>query len=171
MHLEMIAASSGEIWIMVFFLFIGGGFLLFGKKAELIFAGIVALSGVISIAYANYSHYLEKQFTLKRFHEGKALVCGLGLGERVRVDSAKGWVLEEEIGLVKGDVIISSIGVCRVIGESSPEPSTIPYWMVFVSMIGVLSMIRFAIMSNREEAVVQEEDHDDADNDTNRKSS
>lgn len=171
MNLEMIVASSGEMWVMVFFLLIGGGFLLFGNKAELIFAGIVALAGVISIAYANHSHYLEKQFTLKRFHEGKALVCGLGLGERVRVDSAKGWVLEEEIGLVKGDVIISSIEVCRVIGESSPEPSSIPYWMMFVSMVGVLSMLRFSIMTNREQVVQQEEDHDDADNDTNRKSS
>lgn len=171
MHLEMIVTSSGEMWVMVFFLLIGGGFLLFGKKGELIFAGGVALAGVISIAYANHSHYLEKQFTLKRFHEGKALVCGLGLGERVRVDSAKGWVLEEEIGLLKGDVIIDSIGVCSVIGESSPEPSGIPYWMVFVSMIGVLSMLRFAMMNNREQVVAEKEDHDDADNDTNRKSS
>lgn len=171
MNLEMIVASSGEMWVMVFFLLIGGGFLLFGNKAELIFAGIVALAGVISIAYANHSHYLEKQFTLKRFHEGKALVCGLGLGERVRVDSAKGWVLEEEIGLVKGDVIISSIEVCRVIGESSPEPSSIPYWMMFVSMVGVLSMLRFSIMTNREQVVVEQEDHHDANNDTNRKSS
>lgn len=171
MHLEMIAASSGEMWVMVFFILIGGGFLLFGRKAELIFAGSVALAGVISIAFANHSHYLEKQFTLKRFHEGKALVCGLGLGERVRVDPTRGWAFEEEIGLVKGDVIISSIGVCKVIGESSPEPSSIPYWMVFVSMIGVLSMLRFSIMTNREQVVVEKEDHDDADNDTNRKSS
>lgn len=171
MNLEMIVASSGEMWVMVFFLLIGGGFLIFGRKAELMFVGGVALAGVISIAYANHSHYLEKQFMLKRFNEGKALVCGLWRGESVRVDITKGWIREEEIGFVKGDVIINDIGVCRVIGESSPEPSSIPYWIVFVSMVGVLSMLRFAIMSNREQVVQQEEDHDDADNDTNRKSS
>lgn len=171
MNLEMIVASSGEMWVMVFFLLIGGGFLLFGKTAELILAGVVALAGITLVAYGNHSRYLEEQFTLKRFNEGKALVCGLWRGENVRVDFTKGWIREEEIGFVKGDVIINDIGVCRVIGESSPEPSSIPYWMMFLSMVGVLSMLRFAIMTNREQVVQQEEDHNDADNDTNRKSS
>lgn len=171
MNLEMIAANSGEMWVMVFFLLIGGGFLLFGRKAELILAGVVALAGITLVAYGNHSRYLEEQFTLKRFNEGKALVCGLWRGENVRVDFTKGWIREEEIGFVKGDVIINDIGVCSVIGESSPEPSSIPYWMLFMSMVGVLSMLRFAIMSNREQVVVDKEDHDDADNDTNRKSS
>lgn len=171
MNLEMIAANSGEMWVMVFFLLIGGGFLLFGRKAELILAGVVALAGVTLVAYGNHSNYMEKQFTLKRFNEGKALVCGLWRGENVRVDFTKGWIREEEIGFVKGDVIINDIGVCSVIGESSPEPSSIPYWMLFMSMVGVLSMLRFAIMSNREQVVVDKEDHDDADNDTNREPS
>lgn len=169
MNLEMIVANSGEMWVMVFFLLIGGGFLIFGRKAELILAGVVALAGITLVAYSNHSNYMEKQFTLKRFNEGKALVCGLWRGENVRVDFTKGWIREEEIGFVKGDVIINDIGVCNVIGESSPEPSSIPYWMVLVSMIGVLSMLRFGIMSNREN-VAKEEDHD-ADNDTNREPS
>lgn len=170
MNLEMIVASSGEMWVMVFLLLIGGGFLLFGKTAELIFAGVVALAGITLVAYGNHSNYMEKQFTLKRFNEGKALVCGLWRGENVRVDFTKGWIREEEIGFVKGDIIINDIGVCSVIGESSPEASSIPYWMIFVSMVGVLSMLRFAIMTNREQ-VIEKEDHDDTDNDTNRKSS
>lgn len=170
MNLEMIVANSGEMWVMVFFLLIGGGFLIFGRKAELILAGVVALAGITLVAYSNHSNYMEKQFTLKRFNEGKALVCGLWRGENVRVDFTKGWIREEEIGFVKGDVIINDIGVCSVIGESSPEPSSIPYWIVFVSMVGVLSMLRSAIMTNLEK-VVEKEDHDDADNDTNRKSS
>jgi len=161
----MFASNTFEVWTMFFFLLIGGGFILFSKKGEMVFAGLIALGGITSIAFSNHSQYLEEQFTLKRFNEGSSLVCGLWRGESVRVNLSNGWKKEEGVGFIKGDMIINDISVCNVIGEQAPEPSSVPYWMALVSVIGVLLMLRAAIMGKLER-VAKEEDHD-ADDDTN----
>lgn len=151
MHLEMIAASSGEMWIMVFFLLIGIGFLLFGRKGELIFAGVIALASVTSIAYSNHIQYIGDRFLMEQFHQGNALVCGMWRGESARVDPLKGWKYEEGVGFVKGDVIINDPSVCSVIGRAFPEPSSVPYWFAFVSVMGILIILRAVIMGSGEE--------------------
>jgi hypothetical protein len=150
MHVEMIAASSGEMWIMVFFLLIGIGFLLFGRKGELIFTGVIALAGVTSIAYSNHIQYIGDRFLMEQFHQGNALVCGMWRGESARVDPLKGWKYEEGVGLIKGDVIINDPSVCSVIGKPFPEPSTVPYWFAFVSVTGILIMLRAALRRHEE---------------------
>lgn len=146
----MIAASSGEMWIMVFFLLIGIGFLLFGRKGELIFAGVIALASVTSIAYSNHIQYIGDHFLMEQFHQGNALVCGMWRGESARVDPLKGWKYEEGVGFVKGDVIINDPSVCSVIGRAFPEPSTVPYWFAFVSVTGILIMLRAALRRHEE---------------------
>lgn len=168
MKWEMIASNSIEVWIMTFFVVIGVGFLLFARKGELIFAGVIALAGMTVIAYSNHSKYIGKHFLMEQFNAGSALSCGLWRGESARVDPLRGWRFEQGTGFVKGDVIINE-GVCSVIGKPFPEPSTVPYWMAFVSVTGVLLMLRYAIIANPQ-MVAKEENHD-ADDDTNREPS
>jgi hypothetical protein len=154
MNLEMLASSIGEVWLIGVLFLIGVGFILFGKGLEMIFVGIVVLGGITVIAYSNHSNYLDERFALQRFNEGKALSCGMWRGEGVRVDPASGWVRDEGIGFVKRDAIVNDIGVCRVIGEKTPEPSSVPYWMVFVSTLAILLTLRAVTLG------VKEEDHD-----------
>ncbi len=161
MHMEMIAASSGEMWIMVFFLLIGIGFLLFGRKGELIFTGVIALAGVTSIAYSNHIQYVGDRFLMEQFHQGNALVCGMWRGESARVDPLKGWKYEEGVGFVKGDVIINDPSVCSVIGKPFPEPSTVPYWFAFVSVTGMLIMLRAALRRHEEKNPQTDEEKND----------
>jgi hypothetical protein len=154
MHLEMLASSIGEAWLIGVLFLIGVGFLLFGKGLEMIFVGIVVLGGITVIAYSNHSNYLDERFALQRFNEGRALSCGMWRGEGVRVDLSQGWVKEKGVGFVKGDLIVNDIGVCRVIGEKTPEPSSVPYWMAFVSTLAILLTLREVTLG------AQEEDHD-----------
>jgi len=169
MKLEIIASNSIEVWIMTFFVVIGAGFLLFGRKGELVFAGVITLAGMTSIAYSNHSKYIGKHFLMEQFNAGRALSCGLWRGESVRVDPLKEWRFEQGTGFVKGDVIINDPSVCSVIDKPFPEPSSVPYWMAFVSVTGVMLMLRAAIMGKLEK-VAKEENHD-ADDDTNREPS
>lgn len=161
MKLEMFASNSFEVWMMAFFLLIGVGFLLFGRKGELIFAGVIALAGVTSIAYSNHIQYVGDRFLMEQFHQGSALACGMWRGESVRVDPLKGWKYEEGVGFVKGDVIINDPGVCSVIGKPFPEPSTVPYWFAFVSVTGMLIMLRAALRRNEEKNPQSDEEKDD----------
>lgn len=150
MKLEMFASNSFELWTMVFFLVIGTGFLLFAKKGELVFAGVISLAGVTGIAYTNHIQYIGDRFLMEQFHQGRALACGMWRGEGARVDPSKGWSYEEGVGFVKGDVIINDPGVCSVIGKPFPEPSTVPYWFAFVSVTGMLIMLRAALRRHEE---------------------
>lgn len=150
MKLEMVAANSLHLWTMVFFLMIGVGFILFSKKGELVFAGVISLAGVTGIAYTNHIQYLGDRFLMEQFHEGSALACGMWRGESARVDPSKGWSYEEGVGFVKGDVIINDPGVCSVIDKSFPEPSAAPYWIVMLSVLGMLTLLRFALIRHEE---------------------
>lgn len=152
MKLEMLATNSFEMWTMVFFLLIGIGSLLFSHKGEMIFAGVVALGGITVIAYNNHSHYIAERYLMKQFHEGNAFVCGMWRGESIKVDPSNGWKYEERVGFIKADVIINDAGVCSVIGKSFPKPSSVPYWMTFVGMTGILLILRFAIIGTKEES-------------------
>lgn len=145
MKLEMLASSSFEIGMMVFFIMVGMGLLLFGKKEGGILIGVLILSGVVLVAYSNHIKYMGERFIMEQFHEGRALECGMWRGESTKVDPLNGWEYEKDAGFVKGDVIINDPLVCSVIGKAFPEPSTIPYWMVLVSVVGILMMIRFAL--------------------------
>ena len=142
MHPEMLVTGTGEVWLLSVLLLIGAGFILYGRGAEFGFVGMVVIVGVFTIAYTNHTHYLGERFLMEQFHEGRALSCGLWRGESVRVDCLSGWRYEEGTGFVKGDVIINDPGVCRVIEKSFPEPSSVPYWMGLVTLIGVLMTLR-----------------------------
>lgn len=150
MKLEVFASNSFELWTLVFFLMIGVGFILFSKKGELVFAGVISLAGVTGIAYTNHIQYLGDRFLMEQFHEGSALACGMWRGEGARVDPSNGWSYEEGVGFVKGDVIINDPGVCSVIGKPFPEPPAAPYWIVLVSVLGMLTLLRFALMRDKD---------------------
>jgi hypothetical protein len=154
MNIEMISSSTGEVWLLGVLFLIGVGFILFGKGLEMVFVGMVVLGGITNIAYSNYSNTLDERYVLQRFNEGKALSCGIYRGEGVRVDPLQGWVREKGVGFVKEDLIVNDIGVCRVIGEKAPEPSSVPYWMVFISTLAILLTLRAVTLG------VKEEDHD-----------
>lgn len=154
MHMEMVASNTGEVWLMGVLLLITAGFILFARGIEFVFVGMVVIGGVFTIAYSNHTHYLGERFLMEQFHEGRALSCGMWKGESARVDRFSGWRYEEGTGFVKGDVIINDPGVCRVIGRAFPEPSSVPYWMALVTLIGVLVTLRAVTLG------VEEENHD-----------
>jgi len=151
MHPEMLVTSTGEVWLLSVLLLIGVGFLLYGRVAEFVFVGMVVIVGVFTITYSNHAHYLGERFLMEQFHEGRALSCGLWRGESARVDRLSGWRYEEGTGFVKGDVIINDPGVCRVIEKPFPEPSSVPYWMVLVTLIGVLMTLRAVTLGVEED--------------------
>ena len=151
MHPEMLVTSTGEVWLLSILLLIGAGFILYGRGAEFVFVGIVVIVGVFTIAYTNHTRYLGERFLMEQFHEGRALSCGLWRGESVRVDRLSGWRYEEGTGFVKGDVIINDPGVCRVIDRTLPDPSSVPYWMVLVTVMGVLMILRAVTLGVEEE--------------------
>ena len=163
MKLEMFASHTFEVWILSFFVVIGVGFLLFAKKGELLFAGVVSLIGAIVIAYSNHTHYIGERFLLEEFKTGSALSCGMWRGEGVKVDPKNGWVMEEGVGFVKGDVIIDDPGVCSVIGKPFPQPPAAPYGFALVSVIGLLSLLRFVLMRQtpKDSAQSTKESHDE----------
>lgn len=87
---------------------------------------------------------------MKEFNAGSALSCGMWRGEGVKVDPKNGWMMEEGVGFVKGDVIINDPSVCSVIGKPFPEPSSVPYWMGLVSLFGMLMMFRAVLMREKQ---------------------
>ena len=141
MILEMLASSTSELWFMSALLLIGAGFILF-TRVEFMFLGMI-----ITIAYDHHRAHMDELFTIKKFNDGKALECGLWRGESVIVDPSKGWSIKKDIGLIKNDVIIKDIGVCHVISEKSPKPSQIPYWMVYLSLMVMLMILRLPLYS------------------------
>ncbi|MDD3594910.1 hypothetical protein [Sulfuricurvum sp.] len=151
MHPEMLVTSTGEVWLLSVLLLIGAGFILYGRGAEFVFVGMVVIVGVFTIAYSNHTRYLGERYLMEQFHEGRALSCGMWKGESARVDRLSGWKYEEGTGFVKGDVIINDPGVCRVIGRVFPEPSSVPYWMVLVTVVGVLMILRVVTLGVEEE--------------------
>lgn len=151
MHPEMLVTSTGEVWLLSVLLLIGAGFILYGRGVEFVFVGMVVIVGVFTIAYSNHTHYLSECYLMEQFHEGRALSCGMWKGESARVDRLSGWRYEEGTGFVKGDVIINDPGVCRVIGRVFPEPSSVPYWMVLVTVMGVLMILRAVTLGVEEE--------------------
>lgn len=151
MHPEMLLASIGEVWLLSTLLLIGAGFILFGSGAEYVFAGMIVIGGVFTIAYTNHTHFLDERFLMEQFHKGRALSCGMWKGESARVDRLSGWRYEEGTGFVKGDMIINDPEVCRVIGRAFPEPFAVPYWIVFVTVMVVLMTLRAVRLGIEEE--------------------
>lgn len=147
----MLDASSVEVLVLSILLLIAVGFILFVRGPEFVFVGMVVIGGVFSIAYAKHTHDIGERFLMEQYHKGRALECGMWRGESTKVDPLKGWSHEEEVGFVKGDVIINDPGVCSVIGRAFPEPSSVPYWFAFVSVMGILMILRAVIMGSGEE--------------------
>lgn len=162
MSLEMFASNGFELAILGFFLFFGVMFLLFANKGEFLFAGVVSLCALCVLAYTNHAHYMGERFLMKQFHSGSALSCGMWKGQASLVDPSKGWQYHQDIGFYKGDLIINDPGVCAVIGKPFPEPSGVPYVMVLISIMGVLMMLRYALVrTGASEPADKEKEHAD----------
>jgi hypothetical protein len=151
---QMLLTGSVEVWVLSILLLIGVLFILFGKGSEYVFVGMVVIGGVISVTYTYHTHLLGERFLMKQFHEGMVLECGLWRGMSTRVDRLSGWRYEEETGFLKGYVIINDPSVCRVIEKPFPQPSSVLYWIVFVTDMGVLMILRSVTLG------IEEEDHD-----------
>jgi hypothetical protein len=154
----MLFTSTGEVWLLSVLLLIGAGLLLYGRGAEFVFVGMVVMWGVFTIAYSNHTQFIRERFLMEQFHEGRALSCGLWRGESARVDRLNGWRYEEGTGFVKGDVIINDPGVCRVIEKPFPEPSSVPYWMILLTLMGVLMTLRGVRVGIEEEKHTKREE-------------
>ena len=151
MRIEMLFSSTGEVLLLSVLLLIGALFILYGRGLEYVFVGMIIIGGVVSIGYENQSRYIQERFTLNSFDKGLALSCGLWRGESARVDRNSGWRYEEGTGFVKGDVIINDPGICRVIDKPFPEPSSVPYWIVLTTLMGILMILRSVILGVKEE--------------------
>ncbi|MCX6061152.1 MAG: hypothetical protein NT103_02745 [Campylobacterales bacterium] len=153
-----------EIWFVSFLLFVGVIFILFGKSFEKPFFGALILGGVIFIFHSQHTVYDHQQHVLKRFEEGKALDCGLWRGEGTLVYGKNGWKWEKEIGFVKGDTILKDPKLCDVIGETSPEPSSVPYWFLYVISLMPLFVLRIVTLKWREhfDAEVKRQEDEEA---------
>lgn len=153
--------STPEMWLLGSFILIGIGFIVFSKEGFTIFAGMVVLAGVSSIVYTHHCAAIDKQFVLDQFKQGKALECGLFRGESVLVDPSNGWRYEESIGFIKGDAIRNDPELCRVINKEAPEPSSIPYWIAFITTVFGVMLLRYALRTNEKLTHTNEESDDE----------
>ena len=159
MQLDLFVTSTGEMWLLGAMLLFGAGVLLFTNEVKYVIVGIVAIAGVGVITYSNHTNTLEERFTLQQFHEGKALSCGVWRGETILVDPSKGWKYDKRVGFTKGDVIINNPGVCRVIEKASPKPSSLPYWVIFGTLIGILMILKGFRSGFKTDSTLAEDSH------------
>lgn len=159
MQLDLFVTSTGEMWLLGAMLLFGAGALLFTNEVKYVIVGIVAIVGVGVITYSNHTNTLEERFTLEQFHKGKALSCGVWRGETILVDPSKGWKYDKRVGFTKGDVIINNPGVCKVIEKASPQPSTLPYWMIFGALIGILMILKGFRSGFKTDSTLAEDSH------------
>lgn len=149
MNLSMYTSAT-ELGIVAVLILIGVMFILAGKSAEKPFFGTLILGGIVYILYGNHCSHDAKAFVLKRFNEGAALECGLLRGDSVLVDPNNGWRWEQKIGFVKNDQIRNDSKLCHVIGEDAPEPSSVLYWLFYVTAAVTLLTLRSVTLRWRE---------------------
>lgn len=128
----------------------------FPKDAQFPFVGAFILGLIMVIAYTDYRSYLEKEFVLKRFQEGHAIECGLWRGESILVNPIAGWQYSPNTGFIKGDQIQNDPGLCNVMDEKAPKPSTVPY--VFAYLVEL--MLCFGLRSAIQTALKEEDKND-----------
>lgn len=141
MNLGMYTGTA-ELGMAAVLMLIAVLFILAGKSPEKPFFGVLILGGIVFILYGNHCSFDAKAYVLKRFNEGVALECGLWRGESVLVDPNNGWRWDKKIGFVKNDQIRNDPKLCRVIGEEAPEPSSVLYWLFYVTAAVTLLIFR-----------------------------
>lgn len=146
--------STSELTLLGVLTLISIVMITFPKDAKFPFVGAFVLGMIMVIAYTNHQGHLDKEFVLKRFSEGHAIECGLWRGEGVLVNPSAGWKYFPRVGFVKGDHIQNDPGVCNVIGEEAPKPSTVPYVFALIVELMLVFGIRAAVQKQlkKEEA-------------------
>lgn len=151
--------STGELILLGTLTLMSLIMITFPEEAKFPFVGAFVLSMIMVIAYTTHSIHLDKEFVLKRFQESQAIECGLWRGERTLIHSKSGWTYQSNIGFIKEDRIHNDLGWCNVIGEESPEPSTVPYTFALIIELILCFGLRTIVQTQLNE----EEDHDESD--------
>jgi hypothetical protein len=152
---------NGWEWFPVGFLaFIGFMMILFVEEEGMTWLGILVLGMIMFIGYNVSANNQAKEFVLKRFNEGQAIECGLWRGEGTLIDRHNGWKHVSALGFVKGDRIHNDLGLCHVVAKEAPNPSEVPYWMAFLTMILISFLFRHAIWGIEKEDQAMEKPHE-----------
>ncbi len=152
--------STGELILLGTLTLMSIIMITFPEEAKFPLVGAFVLSMIMVIAYSTHSIHLDKEFVLKRFNEGQAIECGLFRGERTLIHSKSGWIYQSNIGFIKEDRIHNDLGWCNVIGEESPEPSTVPYAFALIIELMVCFALRGAVQSALKKEDNNEPDHE-----------
>lgn len=128
----------------------------FPKEIKFPFVGAFILGMIMVIAYTNHRDHLDKEFVVKRFKEGHAIECGLWRGERTLINPKSGWTYLPNTGFIKGDLIHNDPGLCNVMCEEAPKPSTVPYLFALIVELMLVFGLRAAVQKQ-----LNEEDTDD----------
>lgn len=119
--------------------------IIFSSESSLVFMGSLLFGLILSIPYLNQEQYLAQEFVLKRFKEGKSIECGLWRGERTLVNPNAGWNYFPNTGFVKDDQIRSDVGLCSVMGEEAPEPSVLPFMLIYILVLMQCFVLRYVL--------------------------
>lgn len=132
----------------------------FPKDAKFPFVGAFVLSMIMVIVYIDYRNHLDKEFVLKRFHEGHAIECGLWRGESALINPKSGWTYIPNVGFIKDDQIHNDPALCSVIGEEAPKPSIVPYAFAYMVELMLCFGLRSAVQSALKKEDNNELDHE-----------
>lgn len=132
----------------------------FPKDAKFPLVGAFVLGMIMVIAYTNHRDHLDKEFVIKRFQEGQTIECGLWRGERTLISTNRGWKYLQGTGFIKGDFIHSDHGLCNVMNQQAPKPSSVPYLFALVVELMLVFGLRAAVQKQlKEEEGSDEPDH------------
>ncbi|MDP3265802.1 MAG: hypothetical protein Q8M39_03125 [Sulfuricurvum sp.] len=151
--------STSELVFLGMLTLISIVMITFPKEAKFPFVGALVLGLIMVIAYIDQGKHHDKEFVLKRFHEGQAIECGLWRGESTLVNPASGWKYFSNVGFIKGDQIQNDPGLCNVMGEEAPKPSITPYIFAFIAELLLFFGLRTAVQKQLDE----EEDDNEPD--------
>lgn len=152
--------STGELILLGVLTLMSIVMITFPKELKFPFVGAFVLGMIMVIAHTNHRDHLDKEFVVKRFSEGHPIECGFWRGESALVNPNAGWKYIPPVGFVKEDHIQNDPGVCKVIGEEAPEPSTVPYLFALIIELILFFALRAAVQNQlKEEEGSDEPDH------------
>ncbi|MCL4431874.1 MAG: hypothetical protein M1300_06100 [Epsilonproteobacteria bacterium] len=135
--------AGWELGIILILMVISMLMIILGKEAAVVLGPIVLVM-TCTLPYIIHSKAVAEIYMLKRFEEGARIECGIWRGESLLVDPSKGWV-KNELGFIKEDQIFNDMQRCHAVGEKEPEPSTLPYWILMISLMSIAFIIRRAV--------------------------
>lgn len=147
--------------LFVFSMMIAMGLIIFGG-VEMLFVGIVIVLLNAGIIHEEDQKVLDKRFVIEQFQSGQKIECGLWRGSRTLVDPAKGWSMMGEDRFIKGDQIMSDVGLCSVVGKESPEDLWKGSTLFALVIFTVTILARIGIHAGREPNKETEESDDES---------